>query len=105
MPPRPFLGIAAELAQSLRHAVEQDFENRRLIAQDERVELMGQGEYDMEISDGQQLGGSRLKPLCFGERLTLGAMAVAAGIVGLPLETAIAAALKMPAQSGRAAGR
>ena len=45
-------GVAAELAQGLRHAVEQDLKNRRLVAQDEWVELVGQCEDDMKVSDG-----------------------------------------------------
>ena len=52
------------------------------IALGERVQGVGQREYDVEILDGEQFGAAGGKPALFGEGLALRAVAVAAGIVG-----------------------
>lgn len=52
----------------------------------------------MEVAHGQKLGGLLLKPLCLGQGLALGAVAVTAGVIGRVLKTASVALLEMTSQ-------
>ena len=79
--------------------------DRLLVLEGDLGRRRRQGEDDMEIGNGQQLGLSRRQPLRSRRALTFWTMAVAAGIVGDAGEAAIVAALDMTAERGRAAGR
>src|SRR6195256_5301498 len=57
----------------------------------------------MEVADRQQIGLARGKPVPRRHALALGAMAVAARVVGDPAVAAILATLDMAAEGGRAA--
>jgi hypothetical protein len=63
---------------------------------------VGQGEDEMEISDGQQFLLPLLKPPLLGESLTLGAVTVAAGVVAGQLVATGIAAIQMAAEGGGA---
>jgi len=60
---------------------------------------------EMKIRNRQKFLFPGFKPTRLDQLLALGAMAVAAGVVGGPLETATIATLEMSAQGGGAAGR
>ena len=99
---------AAETQQRGRRGIEQQTQQRPLVTlavEDQWVQLMGQGEHVMEIGHRQELllasggPGGRIRALA------LGAVAVAATVVGVLLETASRAPLVLPTQRGRAAMR
>ena len=63
----------------------------------------GKREDDVEVSDRQQVGLALGQPRARGGALALGAVPVAAAVVGDPLMAAVLAGLDMTAQSRRAA--
>jgi hypothetical protein len=69
------------------------------------VEGVGQGEDDVEVGDGEQIGASRFEPVFLVEALALGAVAVAAGVVDGAAVTTAVTLLEMATQGGGAAGR
>jgi hypothetical protein len=74
------------------------------IALGERVQGVGQGEDEVEVLDGQQLGPARLEPPFLGEGLAFGAMPIAAGVVADLHRPTGVTGLPMPAQRGGVAG-
>jgi hypothetical protein len=69
------------------------------------VELAGQGEDHVEVSDGQDALLARLEPARLVEGLALGAMPVGAGVGrGLHLVAAVEAHVHMPAERLGTAG-
>ena len=75
------------------------------IALRQRVEVVRQREDDVEVRNRQQVGAARREPPFLGEGLTLGAMAIATGVVGDAHGAAPVTRLPMPAEDGGAAGR
>ena len=75
------------------------------IALRERVEVVRQGEDDVEVRNGQQVGAPRREPPLFGEGLTLRTMPIATGVIGDPHSAAAVTRLPMAAEHGGAAGR
>jgi hypothetical protein len=73
--------IVSEGLERVGDAVEQQPEQRSLVAEHERVQLVGQGEDEMEVSDGQQILLAFLEPTFSGEGLAFGAVTVAARVV------------------------
>ena len=67
----------------------------------ERVDLVRQCEDGVEVGHGQQLRPPLLEPLSLGQDLTLGTVAVAAGVVSGALEVAAITPFQVPAQAGR----
>lgn len=61
---------------------------------------MRESEDNVEIADGQDFNLAGFKPARLVEPLALGAMPIAAGVVGRPFEAADVALLKMAAESG-----
>jgi hypothetical protein len=57
-----------------------------LIDEDEPVEFMGQSEDQMKVSHRQEFQFSFFQPARFGQGLTLGAVAVSAGVIGRALK-------------------
>ena len=55
--------------------------DRPRVALGQRVELVGQGEHHVEVGHGQQFGAPGGEPALLGERLALGTVAVAAGVI------------------------
>lgn len=61
---------------------------------------MGQRKDTMVIMDWQQLGFSRVKPFFPGHALTLGTVAISAGVIGNPLGAAMVTFFYMAAEFG-----
>jgi hypothetical protein len=99
--------VPAELEQRLSRRPEQQLEHGPLIlllAQDERIELVREGEHMVEIRDWQQFSLPRFPPLRFDQGLTFGTMSMPARVISQALKAAWGAAFPMPAPCGRAAG-
>ena len=95
--------IGGDGEQRLGRAAEQQVVDHRLVLVRDRGDLGRQGEDQVEVADRQQIGRARGKPVPCRRALALGAMAVAARVVGDPAVAAIFAALDVPAEGGRAA--
>ncbi len=65
---------------------------------------MRQGEDDMVVARRQELVLARLDPALLGQGLTLGAVAVAAGVVAVDQAAAAITGLELAAQRRRPAG-
>ena len=99
------LRIPGKGRQGVRRRAEEQVVKPAEPKQGEPVELVGQREDDVEVLDREQLGATRFEPALLGETLTLGAVAVAAGVVdGAPVAAAVTL-LEVTTESGRAAGR
>lgn len=93
--------FSAERQQRLRRRVEQQLQQQPLIVlapEYQRVKLMRQREYFMEVRHRQQLKYPGIPPRFSGRRLTLGAMAITATVIQVPLIAAPRAPLAMPAE-------
>ena len=97
--------ILAEGEQRVGSGAEENRVDHTRIALREGMEVVGQGEDDVEVRNGQEVGLVRRQPPFLGERLTLRAMAIATGVVGDPHGAAVITRLPMPAERGGAAGR
>ena len=95
--------VAAELAQRGRCGGEQQFIDCARIALGERVELVRQGEDEVEVGHRQELGAPSGEPAFLRQRLALGAVAVAAGVVDVVGLAAVIAAADLTPQGGGAA--
>ena len=83
--------------QGLRDGLKQDGEHHGFVCEDDWIQLMGEGKYDMEVGKGQQFGFLLLKPPLSGDLLTFGAVSITAGMIDDTLSTAVVAALKVTA--------
>ena len=81
---------------------EQQVVKDRLVLIGDRGDFGRQGEAHVEVVDRQQIGLAGGEPVLRRRALTLGAMAVAARVVGDPAVAAILAALYVAAEGGRA---
>ena len=72
--------------------------NVSFIAQNNRVQIVRQGEYHVKISAGQQLCFPIVEPLFFGQCLAFGTMPVPAGVIRNTFKSAITALLDMAAE-------
>ena len=97
------LGIGGDRQQCLGGGAEQQVVDDRLVLVGDRGDLGRQREDDMEIADRQQIGRAGREPILRRRALALGAMAIAARVVGDAAVAAILAALDMAAERGRAA--
>jgi hypothetical protein len=82
-----------KLQQRFADRLEQKTQNGFLMRENQAVKFMGQGENQVKVSHGQKLGGLFFQPSGFSQRLTLRAVAVAAGVVSRALKAARIAAL------------
>jgi hypothetical protein len=80
--------VGAELDKGCRDTCEEQAIYGVGITLGERVQLMRQREHEMAVRHRQELGAPGGKPALLGERLALGAMPVAAGVVGVALRAA-----------------
>ena len=92
--------IAAKGGQRGGDGAEQERVDHAGIALGERVQGMRQREDDVEVFDGEQFGLAGGEPALFGQGLALGAVAVAAGIVGEALGPTGIARLAMATERG-----
>ena len=100
--PEP-LGISTEGLQGLRGRLKQEVVDHLWISLGERVDLVGQGEDQMEIGHRQELCTACLDPTLLGQRLALRAMAVAAGVVTGDLRPTAITRLQMAPEGRRTA--
>lgn len=70
--------VTPKLKQGPGNGLEEDIAHHGFVVEDEGVELMGQGEDDMEIGNREDLLFSGLKPTLSWYVLTLGTVPVAA---------------------------
>jgi hypothetical protein len=97
------LGIGGDGEQSLGRRAEQQIVDHRLVLVGNRGDLGRQREHQVEVAHWQQVGLAGGEPVLRRCALALGAVAVAARIVGDPAVAAILAALDMTTERGRAA--
>lgn len=97
-------GMSSHAAEGLRRRLEQSIVKHARVGQRQLGDRGRQGEDDVEILDRQQMFGLTVEPLGPGQGLAFGTMAVATGVVGDAVMTAVEAMLDMPAQGGGAAG-
>ena len=97
--------VSPEGEQRVGSRAKQERIDHARIALRERVEVVRQGEDDVEVRNGQQVGAPRREPPRCGEHLTLRTMSIATGVVGNPHGAAAVTRLLMAAERGGAAGR
>jgi hypothetical protein len=105
-------GIGGHLGQCLGNSAEQQVIEFNGVLPDERVEFMGQREYDVKVAGRQQFLLSRSDPSLTRLSLTLGTMTVTAGVerdavfIVAPIPTCrLHTLVDVTAQSGGAATR
>ena len=98
------LRIRADGAQGLCGAAEEEGVHDRLVLVGDRRDLVRDGEDDVKILSLQQLGLAGLQPPRPGQGLALGAVAIAARVVGRARVPAGVTLLQVPTQGGGAAG-
>jgi len=98
-------GIAAEREQGLGRGGEEEREEAPAVVQHQPAERARQGEDDVEVRGREEARQARVDPAGGGQRLALGAVAVAAGVIGGPGVAAGVAHVEMPPEHGGAAGR
>ena len=99
------LGVGRHLQKSLLGAVEEQPIQELAVAQCQCAELVGQGEDDVEVGNGQEVGLTFGQPGCPLAPTALRTASVAAGMIVVPYLAAVIALGDVPAQRGRAAER
>ena len=97
------LGIGRDGEHGLGRGLEQQVVDHGLVLVGDIGDRRRQREHDVEVADRQQLGLALGEPLLGGGALTLGAMPVAAAVVGDDGVGAVLAARDMAAERRRAA--
>ena len=95
-------GIGGNRLQGLGSSAEQDGIDHCLVVIGDGTDRCRQGENQMVVLNGQEIRLARLKPLPGRTALTLGAVAVATGIVGNLYSGAVVTAQDMTAEAGTA---
>src|SRR5439155_16312972 len=80
-PHRSLKSTLAKLQQCRADGFKEQAKENLFVGEDQAVENVRQGKDHMEIAHRQELRGLLLKPLGFGQRLALGAVAVTAGVI------------------------
>ena len=99
------LGVGRYLQESLLGGVEEQPIQELAVAQGQRAELVGQGEDDVEVGYGQEVGLTFGQPGCPLASTALRTASVAAGMIVVPDLGAVIALGDVTAQGGRAAER
>ena len=97
------LGVGRDLQESLLGGVEEQPIQELTVAQGQCTELMGQGEDDVEVGHGQEVGLTFGQPGCPLAPTALGTASVAAGMIVVSDLATVIALRDVPAQLGRAA--
>ena len=92
--------VPPEGVQRLPDGLEQEGIEDTGIPLRQGIEGMRKGKHTVEIRDGQEVGEARLDPPRLGERLALGAMAIAARMVPGLIGPAVVALEQVPAEGG-----
>jgi hypothetical protein len=85
------LWIGGDGQHRLRCGFEQQIVEQRLVVEGKGADLGGQREHDMEVADRQQVGLALGEPGACGGALALGAVPVAATVIGDPPMAAVGA--------------
>nr|POF04829.1 hypothetical protein CFP56_79053 [Quercus suber] len=96
--------VGRDRQHGLRRGPEQEVVDRGLVGEGDVGHRGRHREHDVEIADGQQVRLARRQPLARGRALALGAVPVAAGVVGDAGVAAALAGLDVAAESRGAAG-
>ncbi len=102
--PAEAAGIAAEREQGAGGGNEEDLEEALAVVEGERLELLGDSEDDVEVVGGQHAFHPLGDPAGLAQALTLGAVPVAARVVGDLAVPAGVAHVEVPAQDRGPAG-
>ena len=94
------LRIGGDGTESFRSRPEEHGVNEFLVLEGQRSDLFGEGEDHVIVRGGEQFSHARFEPLCFRERLALGAVPVAAGVVRVSLRATLVADVDVAAQEG-----
>ena len=97
------LWVVRERGHRRPRAAEQQPVHLALVAPEDAVQLMGNGEHDVVVADVQKVAALAGHPGLAAVRLALGAVAVAAAVVADELVTAALAAVDVAAEGRRAA--
>ncbi len=97
------LRVGGDGQHRLRRRPEQQIVDHRLVLEGDVGDLGGQREDDVEVADRQQVGLALGEPGARGRALALGAVPVAAAVVGDPPVPAVVAGLDVTAERGGAA--
>ena len=95
--------VSGDRQHRLGRRSEQQVIDCGLVVERDVCDLGGHCEDDVEVSDRQQVGLALGQPCARGSTLALGAVPVAAAVVGDPPMAAVLASLDMTAQGGGAA--
>jgi hypothetical protein len=90
--------VASNGEQGLGGGAEEQVVNDTLVLQRHHGQLFRQRKHHMEIGHGQKVGETCFDPTPLGQRLTLGTMAVATGVVSDALIAARVALLEVTTQ-------
>src|SRR5271165_1429948 len=98
-------GIAGDFEKSFCTGSEQQIVDDFLVLQSQRRQLRRQRENDVDVGGGEKFAATCLEPAFTGARLTLGAMAIAAAVVGDGAISTVGALIDMAAEGGGATAR
>jgi hypothetical protein len=96
--------VGSDGAEGFGACPEEDGVDHAFVLKSHGGNFIRDGKDDVIIGNGKQLGHARFEPLCFGQRLTLRAVAVAAGVIRDSLGPALVAHVDVPTQDGSPAG-
>jgi hypothetical protein len=97
------LRISGNGLQGFRRGAEQQTVHLAFVLHRQHGQLFGQSKDDVEILARQKFGLTFFQPLGPGERLALGTMPIAAGIISVAFVSALVTLLQVPPQGGGAA--
>ena len=97
------LAISTEGLQGLRGRLKQEVIDHLGVSLGERVDLVGEGEDQMEIGHRQELCTACLDPALLGQRLAFWAVAIAAGVITGDLPPTAITGLQMAPEGRRTA--
>jgi hypothetical protein len=93
-------GIGGDAAKRFGSSTKEDIVDDFLVQPGKRSDAVGQSKDQVEIRNRQKLCLMFLKPLSFGEGLTFGTVAIAAGIVADPAMAAAVTLVDVVAENG-----
>jgi len=96
-------GVTAEAQEGFGDRGKQDSEHGFLIAENDGIKLVGEREYGVKVAHRQKFRLAGFKPSFARDVLALGAVSIAAGVIGDPLSATVIALLDAAAEIGRSA--
>src|SRR5262249_26373759 len=92
------LGVGSHFEQGLSTGREQQIVEGTWVIQGQHIQLVGYGEYDVEVGSGQKFSFSCREPALACLRLALRAVSISAGVVGDLLAPTLRTHIHMTAQ-------